>query len=146
MPQSSDNSFPSDICLMLRAHGEQFWLTSQVLPVLERIEDRDASGDGDDGPALAFLEMLWVDARRRAAETDAAFKDMLCSPLSGAPGDSFVQVPRDAAGVYGTTGWRFQADAQRYHAAVCELRSELRRRVERLLAAPGDHAHERAAL
>jgi hypothetical protein len=146
MPHSSDNSYPSDICVMLRAHGEQFWLTTQVLPVLERIEERDPFDEEDDGAALAFLEVLWVDARGRAAETDAAFKDMLGSPLSGAPGDAFAAPTPGAAGIYGTTGWPFQADAQRYHAAVCGLRSELRRRIEPLLAAPGDHAQERAAL
>jgi hypothetical protein len=40
----------------------------------------------------------------------------------------------------------FQADAHRYHAAVCALRMDVARRVERLLAAPGDHAQERATL
>jgi hypothetical protein len=145
MSHGSNDSYPSDICVMLRAHGEQFWLTSQVIPVLERVEQRDPF-DEDDHPALAFLEMLWVDARRRATETDAAFKDMLASPLSGAPGDSFQEPSAGVIGGYGTTGWPFQAEAGRYHAAVCALRSDVRTRVERLLAAPGDHAHERATL
>ncbi len=66
-------SHPPDICLLLRAHGEQRWLTSEVVPVLRQLEQPGAIPEDQLGAALAYLEVLWIDARMRAAETDAAY-------------------------------------------------------------------------
>ena len=38
MPDPSDNSNSSDIRLLLRCHGEQLWLTSQVVPLLRQLQ------------------------------------------------------------------------------------------------------------
>ena len=64
--------------------------------------------------SLAYLEALWIEARRRAAETEAAY-EQLESP--GAIADISVH-----------------HKARRYHAAVRRLRDALERRVDRLLA------------
>lgn len=66
------SSDPPDICLLLRVHSEQRWLISEVVPVLRQIEQPGAIPDNQLGAALAYLETLWLDARRRASETDAA--------------------------------------------------------------------------
>ena len=79
MQRSSDNSYPSDICLMLRAHGEHFWLTSHVLPVLRQLEHDGTVPEHELGAALAYLEVLWLDAKCRAAETDAALSNLLAT-------------------------------------------------------------------
>jgi hypothetical protein len=61
-----------DICLILRAHGEQLWLTSEVLPITRQLEQPGLIPEDQLGAALAYLEVLWLDASGRAAETDAA--------------------------------------------------------------------------
>lgn len=72
MTDHHDISDTHDICLLLRAHGEQRWLISEVLPVLREIEQPSSIPEDQLGAALAYLEVLWLDARGRAAETDAA--------------------------------------------------------------------------
>ena len=62
----------SDISLLLRAHAEQRWLSHEVLPVLRQLEQRDCLPEEQLGAALAYLEVLWIEASQRAAETDAA--------------------------------------------------------------------------
>lgn len=120
MPSIPDNlalSEPPDICLLLRAHGEQRWLISEVVPVLRELENSGHASDEQRGAALAYLEVLWVDACLRAAETDAAF-----AKLTGAHGhDSDVLYER----------------ARRYHTAVRRLREAVAARV-------GEIAHMRA--
>ena len=74
MDQPTSLSHPSDICLLLRAHAEQRWLTSELLPVVRELESPDQIPEEQLGAALAYLEVLWVDARRRAAETEAALE------------------------------------------------------------------------
>ena len=103
----------SDICLLLRAHGEQRWLIYQLVPVVREIE-QESLPEEQLGAALAYLEALWIEARRRAAETEAAY-EQLESP--GAVADISVH-----------------QKARRYHAAVRRLRDALERRVDRLLA------------
>ena len=61
---------PSDICLLLRAHAEQRWLCHEVLPVLRQLERGDSLPEEQLGAALAYLEVLWIEASQRAAETD----------------------------------------------------------------------------
>ena len=61
------------------------------------------------GAALAYLEVLWVDARRRAAETDAALEAL------GADGRCHSPVVSERA--------------RRYNAAVRRLRASSEARV-----------------
>jgi len=76
MSATIDTNQPADIRLLLRAYAEQRWLTNNLLPHLRSLERADAIPDEDLGAPLAYLEVLWVDARSRAAETDAAFADL----------------------------------------------------------------------
>jgi hypothetical protein len=105
----------SDICLLLRAHGEQHWLIYELVPVVRELEQRRSVPDGELGTALAYLEALWIEAHMRAAETDAA------SAALEPPG-SCADVP-------------LHEKARNYHAAVRRLRAALTCRVEPLLAA-----------
>jgi hypothetical protein len=108
----------SDICLLLRAHGEQRWLIYEVIPVLRQLEQRDGLPSDQLGAALAYLEALWIEARVRARDTDAAYAEL---------------EPPDQGGDYSV-----HEKARRYHTAVRRLRHSLSRRVERLLTAPSD--------
>jgi hypothetical protein len=113
MTDQPQTSQPPDICLLLRSHAEQRWLISEVLPVLRQLEQPGVIPEDQLGAALAYLEVLWLDACTRAAETDAA-----CAKLDAA----------DA------TGDAVLYDkARRYHAAVRRLRSAVQRRVTRLI-------------
>jgi hypothetical protein len=109
MAEHSDISHPRDICLLLRVHAEEHWLTTELLPVLRELEPPCEVPSEQLGAALAYLEVLWLDACTRAAETDAA-----CAALG----------PIDAENdrlLYEKT--------RRYHAAVRRLRHALARRV-----------------
>ena len=115
----------SDICLLLRAHAEQRWLCHEILPVLRQLEQRDAIPEEQLGAALAYLEVLWIEASQRAAESDAAYAELQVSGLYGEPP------------LYGK--------ARSYHGAVVRLREAIARHVIQLVAAPseersGDHA------
>jgi hypothetical protein len=102
---------PPDICLLLRAHCEQRWLISEVVPVLRQVEQPGAIPEDQFAAALAYLETLWLDARRRAADTDAA------------------RVRLDAH--TGRSDAILYAKARRYHAAVRRLRQAVAHRVTR---------------
>jgi uncharacterized membrane protein YgcG len=104
----------SDIRLLLRAHGEQRWLIYELVPVVRQLEQRDSLPEDQLGAALAYLEVLWIEARHRAFETDAAHAEL--EPPAG--GDVSLH-----------------EKARRYHAAVRRLRYALARRVHELLAA-----------
>ncbi len=110
----------ADICLLLRAHGEQLWLFSRVLPVVTKLERREQRSEEQRGAALAYLEVLWLEARGRAAESDGALARLQPNP--------------------GSATGTLREQARRYHAAVRRLRSSLARRVERLLAVPDEPA------
>jgi hypothetical protein len=112
MDQSTRLSEPSDICLLLRAHAEQRWLTTELLPVVRELESPGRIPDEELGAALAYLEVMWVDARRRAAETEAAVEAL--GPTAG--GRSHVVSER----------------ARRYNAAVRRLRDSTDARVRRI--------------
>jgi hypothetical protein len=117
---------PHDICLLLRAHGEQRWLISEVVPVLRELEQPSAVPDDQLGAALAYLEVLWIDACLRAAETDAAF-----AKLDRADSEAnHVLYER----------------AHRYHAAVRRLRNAVAGRVAAVTCRRDDLiAHEHAS-
>jgi hypothetical protein len=103
---------PPDISLILRAHGEQLWLTAEVVPTVRQLEQPGAIPDDQVGAALAYLEVLWLDASARAAETDAARAalEAACAEHDRALGEK----------------------ACRYHAAVRRLRAAVDGRVKAL--------------
>jgi hypothetical protein len=105
-------SHPPDISLILRVHAEQLWLTSEVVPIVRQLERGEEMPEDQVGAALAYLEVLWIDARRRAAETDAA---------RTALEDTAAQHDRVLC-----------EKARRYHASVRRLRASVGRRVARL--------------
>jgi len=117
MPNRSDHSPPADVCLLLRAHAEARWLSHEVVPVLRELE-REHLPDEQLGAALAYLEVLWIEARGRAAETDAARAEL---DTTGPDGEHALH-----------------SNARRYHAAVRRLRTTIDHRVDRLVATPDD--------
>ncbi|HEY4897706.1 MAG TPA: hypothetical protein VII01_16675 [Solirubrobacteraceae bacterium] len=128
MTDHHDISDAHDICLLLRAHGEQRWLISEVLPVLREIEQPSSIPEDQLGAALAYLEVLWLGARRRATDTDAARAEL-----------DLLDGDRDRV---------LYDKARRYHAAVRRLRGAVGRRAIALTRAgtaadAADHQHAR---
>jgi hypothetical protein len=103
---------PPDICVLLRAHGEQRWLISELVPVLSQLEQPGSIPEDQQGAALAYLEVLWLDAQLRAADTDAAHATLEAANPNG---DRVLH-----------------EKAHRYHAAVRRQRSSIARRISRL--------------
>jgi hypothetical protein len=116
MTDHPNTSHPPDICLILRAHSEQRWLISEVVPIVRQLEQPGLIPDEQVGAALAYLEVLWLDACGRALDTDAASAMLDCASVSG---DRMLH-----------------AKARRYHAAVLTLRGALNRRVAALTGPP----------
>ncbi len=116
MNHAVQTDHPPDICLMLRVHAEQRWLVSKVIPLLRQLEAPDAVEADERAAALAYLEVLWLEAGLRATETDAAASrlDPDCDGLPSVLSEK----------------------AARYHAAVRRLRHAVDRRVLRVTA-PG---------
>jgi hypothetical protein len=102
----------AEVRLLLRAHAEANWLTSRVIPVLRELERETRGKRRYAGTTIAYLEMLWIEACGRAAETDGA------------------RVELDAHGRGG--GDALQERARRFHAAVRRTRADTARRVARL--------------
>jgi hypothetical protein len=109
---------PSEVCLLLRAHAQQNWLNREVLPVLNELRDRDSSPEEQVEAAVAYLEVLWIEASMRAAETDAAF-----AQLNASSNDSDN---------------RLHEQVRRFHAAVLTLHRAVESRVRELISAPFD--------
>jgi len=126
MTDPAESSYSSDICLLLRAHGEQLWLTRQVVPLLGELEQSDVIPEDQLGAALAYLEVLWVDACRRAAETEAALAALLESDAER------LQL--------------LHPEAREYHAAVRAMRDGLAGRVARFMAPPRADTRARPAV
>jgi hypothetical protein len=127
MNENHQLSHPQDICLLLRAHGEQRWIISELLPVLRQVETPGAIPEDQLGAALAYLELLSLDASRRARETDAAHANLRPDELE------HDQV--------------LYEKARRYHAAVCRLRRSVERRIAACTCLPdGLFGHEHASL
>ncbi len=103
----------TDICLMLRAYGEQRWLLCEVAPLVAQLEQREDAVADDErlAAALEYLEAVWIDAHGLAAQTDGAYEQL--EPA----GDSL------------------QDAARRYRGAVRRQRAVIGARVEQLLAA-----------
>ena len=123
MPHRSNHSPPADVCLLLRAHAEQRWLSREVVPVLRQLQDPDGLPEEQLGAALAYLEVTWLEATRLAAETDAAFADLQAARLAAEE-----TLPSAARG---------------YHAAVHTLRQAVAQHVTALVSAPCDDARPR---
>ena len=113
--QHFDRSSVADVCLLLRAHAEARWLSNQLAPVLREIERRESISEQQLATALAYLEVLWIEACSRARETESA------------------RVELDALG---SSDRELSEKARRYHVAVRRLRDGVERRVARLLAVP----------
>jgi hypothetical protein len=108
---------PPEVSLLLRAHAEQRWLSREVVPVVRQLETRDGLPEEQVGAALAYLEVVWGEASRRAGDTDGA-----CTQL-----DLLAPIATDCA---------LATRARRYRAAVVALRDAALRRVAPLLAVP----------
>jgi len=108
---------------MLRAHAEATWLTNRVLPVVRELERQPAHTRRHAGTTLAYLEVLWIEACGRAAETEGARVE-LDTPFRG--GDALHE------------------RARRYHAAVRRARAATATRVGRLID-PSTHTRTRGA-
>ena len=133
MAHSSNNSYPSDICVLLRAYGEQRWLTSQVLPVLTHVERPESIPPEQLAAAFAYLEVLWLEAGARAADTDTALAAMLGGERSG---ERVTLSERERL-----LRWK----ALRYHATVRSLRGHIDVRVRRAMALPDGLSHQQHA-
>jgi hypothetical protein len=116
MTDHSDIAHPPDICLILRAHGEQRWLISEVVSLVRQLEQPGRIAEDQVGAALAYLEVLWLDACQRAADTDAALAEL---ERTNAGGDPILH-----------------EKARRYHASVLRLRTAVRARVTALTGLP----------
>jgi hypothetical protein len=112
MNSTTDTEHPADICLLLRVHAEQRWLANKVVPILRQLEQPGSIDEEDAGAAVAYLEVIWLEAGLRAIETDAAY-----AKLEGAA-DEFTALISERA--------------RRYHAAVRRLRETIGRRVRNL--------------
>jgi hypothetical protein len=106
----------ADVRLLLRAHAEEVWLRRRVLPVVGELEDGTAVPEEQLGAALAYLEVMWLEALARAAETDAAGAALVPDPARS-PGPATLCF-----------------DARRLHATVKALRMTVRPRVLALTA------------
>lgn len=123
MSHHPDTSPPADVCLLLRTHAEQRWLSREILPVLRQLRAPGALPEEQLGAALAYLEVIWLEALRLAAETDAAFAD-----LDAAPPGAEETLP---------------SKARSYHAAVRTLRNAVAAHVSALTAAPCESTRTR---
>jgi hypothetical protein len=117
MTDHPTTAHPPDISLILRAHAEQLWLLSEVVPIVRQLEQAGVIPEDQIGAALAYLEVLWLDASGRAAETDAA---------RAALDRASAQLDRV-----------LYEKARRYHAAVRRLRTAVGRRVAALTGLTG---------
>lgn len=106
---------PPDVSLLLRTHAEQRWLSREVIPVLRQVETREDLPEDQFGAALAYLEVIWLEAMLRARETDAA-----CDHLGACRGDVEDET--------------LCQRAVRYYSSVKALRHAAARRVAPVLA------------
>lgn len=126
MPDQLDTSPQPDVSLLLRAHAEQRMLSREVIPVVRQIETGERLPEEQLPAALAYLEVIWADCRRRAAETDRARRRL------------------DEPGGRELALW---GRACRYHTVLVALREAVGRRVAPLLEVgePGVRPDEWAA-
>jgi hypothetical protein len=113
---------PTDVSLLLRAHAEQRWLSGEVIPVVRQIETRERLPEDQLPAAVAYLEVIWVEALGRARETESA---------------------RGHLDTEDASKRALCTRARRYHDVVKGLREAVARRVARLLAVPAENLAER---
>lgn len=118
---------PSDTTLLLRVHAEHQWLHSELIPVLDQLEDPAGVPDGEASAAVAYLEFTWTEARRRAQETDAAHERV--------SGDS----------TWDPTTTVLVGEARRYYGWLRDLRKRCTSRVEAQLGRLGADGASAAA-
>jgi hypothetical protein len=118
MYDNSESFPPLDVCLLLRTHAEQLWLSRDTIPVLYQLQTPGGLPDEQLGAALAYLEVSWLEARRLALETEAAYAE-----LEAAAPHADLPLP---------------LQARRYHAAVRTLRKAIAERIDAVIAAPSD--------
>jgi hypothetical protein len=144
MTHDSELSPPSDVCLLLRAHAEQRWLNLEIGPVLRQLQHRDSLPEEQLGAAMAYLEVLWIEASQRAGETDAAYAQLEACESASATEQSRERPGSldEPAGAHSLDqgGGTLPSKARRYHAAVRTLREVLGRQVAALLATPSNGA------
>jgi hypothetical protein len=119
---SPPTNLPSDVSLLLRAHAEQRWLSGEVIPVVRQIETRERLPEDQLPAAVAYLEVIWLEALGRARETEMARGQVDGEDPSERP---------------------LPTRARRYHDVVRALREAVARRVARLLAVPAETLVER---
>ncbi len=100
-------SDPPDVTLLLRAHSEQRWLSREVIPVVRQLETGEHLPEEQLPAAVAYLEVIWVEAGGLAREADAALRRLDAG---------------DGA-----------QEARRYHATVRALREAVARQVTPLI-------------
>lgn len=145
MPNRSEIS-PSadvnpDVNLLLRAYAEQRWLSREVVPVLREVEGRERVPEEQRTAALAYLEVVWLDALRHACAADAARLALDAqlpperqaaharrTPAQAAEDTRVELAARDAA------EHSLLARARRYHDLVRALRDAVARRVTPLIS------------
>jgi len=124
MTLPADQSPPADVCLLLRAHAEARWLSRELVPLVRELENgRTREPEEDLASAAAYLEVLAIEARHHAAETEAARTEL----------DALA--PNADQGLH--------SNARRYHTAVRRLRATIDRRVQRLLSDADDATLDR---
>jgi hypothetical protein len=107
---------PSDTTLLLRVYAEHRWLAEELTDLVERVESRafTVAGETPTEPelraAMAALQELWSEGRRRAAHTDRAFQTVAVVDEDDAP-------------------WLVRQTCS-YYRWLCELRDSLATRVE----------------
>jgi hypothetical protein len=125
MTDHSEPSPPCDVHLLLRAHAYQHWLSREVVPVVRELQQPRSLPTEQLGVALAYLEVLWIEASRRAAETDAAYAELdACSS--------------ETDGASASGDGTLQGMIRRYHEAVRSLHDCIARRVSELLGGCSD--------
>ncbi len=146
MTHDQETAPPSDVCLLLRVHAEQRWLSTEVAPVLRQLRQRDELPEEQLGAALAYLEVLWIEASQRAAETDAAYAEFEASERAARTRAARTNAAHTEPGASRDSGgWTLPSKARRYRVAVLTLRDVFGRQVAALLAAPGAAAREHAS-
>jgi hypothetical protein len=115
MSDRRNPSHPLDVSLLLRAHAEQRWLGSEVIPVVRQIETPERLPEEQLPAAVAYLEVIWAEAMSRARETESA---------------------RCNLDEIGLPGQLLPIRARCCHAAVRTLREAVARRVAPLISAP----------
>lgn len=114
---------PPDVSLLLRTHAEQRWLSREVIPVIRQVESHEPPLPEEQLPAaIAYLEVIWMQAMSRARETEAA---------------------RCHLDELGYQGQSLADRARRCHNAVRVLRETVARRVAPLIAAPAEPSASR---